>query len=215
MFTNTRPFTVARSMRRSTAVAERVQRPDHVVAIEAQIEGEVVAGAGRNADVRHPCPGRDRGDQRLRAVTARHADHVGAAATASSASCSRSSPGSSRIGSIPALPALDDQVEPLDLPAAGPRVHDQHRVLRRPGPGQPGRVRPQGLVGAPQRVPRGQHRPGGQGGDQDHQEPADPRKNRPVMVPPSAAATTSSEIIRTSPRRDTAYSSPSRRSAAR
>ena len=46
-------------------VAERVERADDVVAVDAEVEGEVVPGAGGNAHVREIVLGRDRGDRGL------------------------------------------------------------------------------------------------------------------------------------------------------
>ena len=81
-------------------VGERIERADDVVPVEAEVEGEVVARAGGDADVGNVMPHGDRGDQRLRAVTPRHPDDVGTLPTASSASSQRSSPGPSSSGSI-------------------------------------------------------------------------------------------------------------------
>ncbi len=61
------------------AVGERVERADQIVAIDAEVEREVVAGAGGNADERKPvreCGCRDDGE---RAVAAGDAERVGAA----------------------------------------------------------------------------------------------------------------------------------------
>ena len=61
------------------AVDERVEGADDVVAVDAEVEREVVARAGGNAGVRQPALGRDRRDDRLRAVAAGHRERVGAA----------------------------------------------------------------------------------------------------------------------------------------
>ena len=61
------------------AVDERVEGADDVVAIDPEVEREVVAGARRDAGVREVELGRDRGDDRLRAVPAGHRQAVGAA----------------------------------------------------------------------------------------------------------------------------------------
>ena len=58
-------------------IGEGVQRPDHVVAVEAEVEGEVVAGAGRDADERHVGLHGDRRHEGLGPVASRHADHIG------------------------------------------------------------------------------------------------------------------------------------------
>ena len=46
-------------------VAERVERADDVVAVDAEVEGEVVPGAGGNTHVREIVLGRDRSDRGL------------------------------------------------------------------------------------------------------------------------------------------------------
>ncbi len=61
------------------AVDEGVEPPDDVVAIDSQVEGEVVAGPRRDAGIGKPELGGDRRDDRLRAVAARHGESVGAA----------------------------------------------------------------------------------------------------------------------------------------
>ena len=60
------------------AVDERVERADDVVAVDPEVEREVVAGAGRDAGVGQAVLGGDRGDDRLRAVAAGHRERVGA-----------------------------------------------------------------------------------------------------------------------------------------
>ena len=62
------------------AVDEGVERPDDVVAVDSEIEREVVAGAGRDARVGQVELGGDRGDDGLGAVAAGHRQPVGAAA---------------------------------------------------------------------------------------------------------------------------------------
>ena len=61
------------------AVDERVQGADDVVAVDAEIEREVVARTGRYARVGQAALGGDRRDDRLRAVAAGHREPVGAA----------------------------------------------------------------------------------------------------------------------------------------
>jgi hypothetical protein len=53
-------------------LVEGVERANDIVAVEADVEGEVVAGAGWDADQRHVGRRGHRGDQRLRPVTAGH-----------------------------------------------------------------------------------------------------------------------------------------------
>ena len=138
----------------------------------------MVAGAGWHADVVQAGPGRDRGDQRLRAVPAGHAQDVRSPADRVLGEFPEVIAGFQDHRLDPPLAALAGQAEPLRLTPAGLRVHDQHRVLRPAGPGQPGRVRPQGLVGAAQCVPGGEDRNAGQRGDQEQQRPADMREEQ-------------------------------------
>ena len=119
LFTNVRPFTSARSMCRSTRVRVGIERSHHVGPVQSQIEGEVVAGAGRNAHVVQAGPGRDRGDQRLRAIPARHAQHVRAAADRVLGEFPQVVAGFQEDRLDSPLPALDDQLEPLHLSPAG------------------------------------------------------------------------------------------------
>ena len=60
-------------------VAEGVEARARVVAVDAQVEGEVVAGAGRDAHERQVVLDGDRGDEGLGPVAAGHAEAVGAA----------------------------------------------------------------------------------------------------------------------------------------
>ena len=52
------------------------ERADRVVAVEAEVPGEVVAGPERDADERNVLLDRHLGDRRERAVPARHPQHV-------------------------------------------------------------------------------------------------------------------------------------------
>ena len=99
-------------------LVEGVERADDVVAVEAEVEGEVVAGAGRDADERARRPPSPREatsacDPSPPAMPITSAPR----SIAPRASSSRSSPGSEdhRLDAAPA--ALLDQGEPLGLPA--------------------------------------------------------------------------------------------------
>ena len=59
------------------AVDEGGERSDRIVAVEADVAGEMVAGAERDADERQVALDRDVGDRRERAVAARHAERIG------------------------------------------------------------------------------------------------------------------------------------------
>ena len=113
------------------AVGERVERADQIVAIEAEVEREVVAGAGGNADERKPVRECGCCDDGERPVAAGDAERVRAA----------------RHGVIDqrcevVVRAQDDHVDaalarPLGeagarrLAAAGPRVDEEHGPPRR------------------------------------------------------------------------------------
>ena len=108
------------------AVRERVQSADDIVAIEPEVEREMVASPGRDADVCNVVLHRDACEERLRAVTPGHADHV-------RATRARALGKLSEVASIleqhrldTALLRLGCEVEAFGLPAAGPRVDDQH-----------------------------------------------------------------------------------------
>ena len=60
------------------AVAEPVEAGRRVLPVQPEIEGEVVAGTGRDDQQREVVLGGDAGDQRLGAVPAGHAEQVGA-----------------------------------------------------------------------------------------------------------------------------------------
>ena len=122
LFTNVRPLTSARSMCRSQPVRVGVQRAHHVGPVQPEVEGEMVAGPGRHADVGQAGPGRDRGDQRLRAVAAGHAEHVRA-------------PADRVLGEFPQVVTWF-QEDGLDPPASGTR--------RRAGTARPSRRRTSG-----------------------------------------------------------------------
>ena len=55
---------------------ERGERAERIVAVEAEVPGEVVARPERDADERHVLLDRDLGDRAERAVPARHPEHV-------------------------------------------------------------------------------------------------------------------------------------------
>ncbi len=114
-------------------VPERLHAQPWVVAVDSEVEGEVVAGSGRDQHEREVVLDGDRRHQRLGTIAARHAQAV-------SPPC-HCIPG--QLLEIEALGEHDDldaealgqfyQAELLDLAAARPRVAQQDRV--------PGRVR--------------------------------------------------------------------------
>ena len=58
------------------AVVERGERAERIVAVEAEVAGEVVPRPERDADERHVLLDRDLCDGSERAVAARHPEHV-------------------------------------------------------------------------------------------------------------------------------------------
>ena len=125
-------------------VPEGVDAPAGVLTVETEVEGEVVAGAGGDADERDIVLDGDRRDEGLRAVAAGHPQAVGAT-------------GDGIAGELLEIEAvvehhrLDaelvgqlDQTELLDLSTAGPRVADEHRMTgTRDGMGLEGILRVQ------------------------------------------------------------------------
>jgi hypothetical protein len=110
---------------------ERIEGTDHVVAVQPEVHGQMVAGARGDADECHSVIGGHAGHQRLRAVSTGHADHVGTAgdgllgqSTQVVARCQHD-----RLDASPLR--LLDEVESLHLAAPRPRVHQQHRPRRR------------------------------------------------------------------------------------
>ena len=119
-----------------TPVDERIERTDDVVAIDAKIESEVIARAGRDARIRQVVLGGQLGHDRLRAVAARRSQAVGAALHCVADELFEvvtevqldwlDTPAACLIG----------EVEPLGLAAARLGVVDEHGAGRRIGPGQ-------------------------------------------------------------------------------
>ncbi len=112
-------------------MCERVESADDVVAIDAEIEREMVTGPGRHAHVRESPLGGDRGDDRLRPIAARHADGVRAV-------LDRVTHKRRKVVTEMQLHRLDAtraclarDLEALRFPAARFRVVEQHRPLRR------------------------------------------------------------------------------------
>ena len=79
-------------------LAEGVERGDDVLAIEPEVESEVVAGTGRHAHEGHVVGVRDVGNQGLRSVATRHPDDVHTVCHGLLGERRRSSPGCSTTG---------------------------------------------------------------------------------------------------------------------
>ena len=116
------------------AVDERVERTDDVVPIDPEVEREVVAGPGRDADEREIVLHRDGRHERLRPVAPRRAQHGRARLDRVDRLLAPVVLGPQDDRLHPTLAALLDDVELLDLAAAGLRVHQQDRPLGRAGP---------------------------------------------------------------------------------
>ena len=100
---------------------ERVERADDVVAVEPEVEGEVVARPRGDADVGDAVLHRDLRDERLRPVAARHPDHVGRAGRLA------------REGPQVVVRAEHDRLDAA--PASPPRRARSARPCRRPTSG--------------------------------------------------------------------------------
>jgi len=160
-------------------VAEGLERADHVVAVQAQVQGEVVPGPGRDADVRDAAAAGHGRDQRLRAVAAGHADHVGAPVDRVVGQFEQVFPGPQDHGLDAAPRALLGQPEPLGLPAPGLQVHDQDGMARGRDPDQPVPSYPPLVAGPAQGVAGGQHRQDRRREQQDHVAQAEVLRRQP------------------------------------
>ena len=136
-------------------VAERVDAVARVIAVDAEVEREVVPRTGRDADERHAALDGDRRDEGLGAVATRHPEAVRAPRDGVAGELLE-------IESVIEHHRLDtelvgqrDQTELVDLPTTRPRIADQHRVRRAGDPMGTGTCR--GRAGpAP---PRGERTP--------------------------------------------------------
>ena len=108
-------------------LAVGVERADDVVAVEAEVERQVVPGAGRHDHHRQPELGRHGRHHGLGAVAARHAEDVGAAVgdVAREPGASRRRAAGRRARCRAPLHSSTRR-KLLGLPAAGLEVHDQH-----------------------------------------------------------------------------------------
>ena len=116
-------------------VGERVQAPGGIFAVQPEVEGEVVAGAGRDDQQRHIMLGGDGGHQRLGPVTACHPEQVGPVGhrlAGQLAHVHDLRPLEQGDGGAQGL-GLVLEAEPSHLPAARARVHDQIGPLGRRG----------------------------------------------------------------------------------
>ena len=123
-------------------VAVGVQRPDDVVAVEPEVEREVVPCAGGDDHHRQPELGGDGADHGLRAVAARHAEHVDAARGHVAHPLEPVLTRLEHDRFDPSAAAFVDEVEPLRLAAARLEVHEQDAALARAGRECPRHRRP-------------------------------------------------------------------------
>ena len=93
-------------------VDERVEGPDHVVAIDAEVEGKVIAGAGRDTRIGDAALGRDGGDGRLRPVTPGHRQGISPGVERLANERCEVRPGRELDRLDPTSAGLVDQVEP-------------------------------------------------------------------------------------------------------
>ena len=125
-----------------------VQGADDVVAVNAEIEREVVARARRDAHIGNVVLAGDLGDDRLRPIAAGHAEHTRASLHRGKRERAQVVAGREHDRLDAALLALLGEMEAPDLPAARARVHQQDRAARR------GKVGPSGRASRwPQREP--------------------------------------------------------------
>ena len=131
LLTNVRPLITPRSTRSSNPSVRRVEACGRVVAVEPEVQREVVAGARADDQERQVVLGRDASDERLGAVPAGNAQQVGAAG--------HRVPGEG--GDVDDARAVQEgdlgthglglllEPELRHLPPARPRVHHQERML--------------------------------------------------------------------------------------
>jgi hypothetical protein len=112
------------------AVDEGVQGADDVVPIDAEVEGEVVARARRDAGERQPRLGGDSCHHRLRAVASGHGHGVGTVGDGGADQRPEVRTGLQLDRLDAAGPGFHRQAVPRRLPVTGPRIDEQHGALR-------------------------------------------------------------------------------------
>jgi hypothetical protein len=118
------------------AVDERVERTHDVLAIDAEVEREVVARARRDAGVGQIELRGDRGDDGLRAVAAGHRQPVGTAGNGVAHELLEVPRWAELDRLDPARPGFVGHLETGGLATAGLGLEEQHRPLRRRHPRQ-------------------------------------------------------------------------------
>jgi hypothetical protein len=150
------------------AVGERVQRADDVVAVQAEVEGEVVPRPSGHHYVRDAVRRGHGRHQGLRPVAARHADDVGAAGDRVLREPHEVVAGLEHDRLDAPCLALVLEVESRRLPATRLGVHDQDRPRFRQRRRRRGK---RGMPGAAQRHPRATD---GHRGEQERHEDEGP-----------------------------------------
>ena len=112
------------------ARAERVERPEVVLAVDAEVEREVVARARRDAGVRQVVLCRDPRDDGLRPVAARHREAVGAAAERRDDERLEVVAGAQHDHLQPALACRADEPRALRPPVPRARVDEEDGMQR-------------------------------------------------------------------------------------
>jgi hypothetical protein len=107
-------------------VAIGIHRGPGVVAVEAEIEGEVVAGARRDAHEREAVLDSNRGHQRLRAVATGHAEAIGSAGDGIASELLEVEPPGQHHRLDAKLGREVEETEPLDLASPRPGITQQH-----------------------------------------------------------------------------------------
>jgi hypothetical protein len=116
-----------------TAINECVECADDVVAVNAEIEREVVAGTGGHACVWQPELGGDRGNDRLRTVPAGHRQAVRAELDRATYEHLKVVAGLQLDRLDPTLSSLLGERKTFCFPATGARIEEEHRSSRRRG----------------------------------------------------------------------------------
>ena len=152
------------------AVAERVEGADDVVAVDTEVERQVVAGPGRDAHERQAVLARDPCDECLGTVATGHPQHVGAPSDRVTGERGEVVTRLEHDGFDPPLLGFAYEVERDDLPATRPWVHQEDGPLglrhRESGWGQ---VTEHRVVDA-DRVATGRRRQRPDRSDRDHLE---------------------------------------------
>ena len=112
------------------SVGERVERAEHILRIQPQIEREVVAGPSRDADKRKPMRGCCRGHDRQRPVAPGHAQRVGTIGHGSPGQCFQALARPKDDGLNPPFACPLGNLSACGLAPARSRVDKQHRPSR-------------------------------------------------------------------------------------